>query len=291
MGTCIGRRPVYFIRSLHQYPSIAFGSRVDNVQDPVTGLVVSLVVEGEYSLRVIDPPSLLTNLTGTIDVTDNSAISSWSTQQLLKVLRGNVTQQIVNNGWPILGLAAHTPEVEKDVVGLAAQQLVPYGLTIARLGNFDISLDPRDEIQLKSLARDTAYSRLAGSYQQYAAGALSARRRGRLVSRWPSAQRRVSCCGPRRRQPSCPAAQRRRHSTASAGVRRGCLVSVAGAIVSAPRLRLNVPPVRQQTPRVRSSVPSCGTALPTAGSGTCAECAAPLVAGGAHFCSTCGRPV
>lgn len=32
------------------------------------------------------------------------------------------------------------PEVEKDVLGLAGQQLALYGMTIARLGNFNISL-------------------------------------------------------------------------------------------------------------------------------------------------------
>jgi membrane protease subunit (stomatin/prohibitin family) len=170
-GGDLYRTEIYFVGS-REYPELKFGGRIDNVQDPVTGLVVSLGVYGEYSLKVVDPSTLLTNLTGTVDVTDNDAITDWVAQQLLKVLRTDVTQHVVSKGWPILGLAAYVPEVEADVISLSAQQLAAYGLSVARMGNFTISLGDEDESQLKTLARDTAYSRLAGSFQQYAAGEL-----------------------------------------------------------------------------------------------------------------------
>jgi membrane protease subunit (stomatin/prohibitin family) len=38
------------------------------------------------------------------------------------------------------------------------------------MGNFDVNLADQDEATLKSLAKDTAYSKLAGGFQQYAAG-------------------------------------------------------------------------------------------------------------------------
>ena len=165
------RVEIYFVGS-REYPELKFGGRIDNVQDPVTGLVVALGVYGEYSLKVVDPQKLLTNLTGTVDVTNNDAITDWVAQQLVKVLRTDVTQHVVSKGWPILGLAAYVPEVEADVIAMSAEQLAGYGLSIARMGNFTISLGDDDEAQLKTLARDTAYSRLAGSFQQYAAGEL-----------------------------------------------------------------------------------------------------------------------
>jgi len=170
-GGDLYRVEIYFVGT-REYPDLKFGGRIDNVQDPVTGLVVSLGVYGEYSLKVVVPPTLLTNLTGTVDVTDNGAITDWVAQQLLKVLRTDVTQHVVSKGWPILGLAAYVPEVEADVITLSAQQVSAYGLSVARMGNFTISLGDEDEAQLKTLARDTAYSRLAGSFQQYAAGEL-----------------------------------------------------------------------------------------------------------------------
>src|SRR5207244_9656103 len=81
-----------------------------------------------------------------------------------------VTTEIVRNGWPILGLSAYTPELEQTVVAASNAQLTDYGLSLVRMGNFDVNLSDEDEAQLKALAKDTAYSRLAGGFQQYAAG-------------------------------------------------------------------------------------------------------------------------
>ena len=49
-------------------------------------------------------------------------------------------------------------------------QLEHYGLSLARMGNFDINLADEDSANLKDLATKTAGSRLAGSFGQYAAG-------------------------------------------------------------------------------------------------------------------------
>lgn len=165
------RTELYFV-STREHPDQRFGGRIDDVQDPVTGLVVGLRVFGEYSLLVSDPVPLITRLTGTVDVQDNARITDWVAEQLLKVLRTDVTAHITQKGWPILGLAAYVPEIEASVIGLAEAQLESYGLRIARLGNFTISLSDEDEQTLKGLAKDTAYSRLAGSFGQYAAGEM-----------------------------------------------------------------------------------------------------------------------
>ncbi|HXA28681.1 MAG TPA: SPFH domain-containing protein [Candidatus Angelobacter sp.] len=165
------RTELYFI-STREFPDLRFGGRVDDVQDPQTGLVVGLRVFGEYSARVSDGSLLITKLTGTVDVTDNSKITDWIAEQLLKVMRTDVTASIVRNGWPVLGLAAFVPQIEQVSLDGANQQLAAYGLTVARMGNFTVSLSDDDEATLKGLAKDTAYSRLAGGFQQYAAGEL-----------------------------------------------------------------------------------------------------------------------
>lgn len=165
------RTELYFI-STREFPDLRFGGRIDDVQDPQTGLVVALRVFGEYSAKVIDGPKLITNLTGTVNVADNGSITDWIAEQLLKVLRTAVVANIVRNGWPILGLAAYVPQMEQSALADAAAQLEAYGLTVARMGNFTVSLSDEDEETLKGLAKDTAYSRLAGGFQQYAAGEL-----------------------------------------------------------------------------------------------------------------------
>src|SRR5215472_11666863 len=166
------RAELYFVGT-REYTGFKFGGRVDNVEDPRSGLVVGLRVFGDYALRVIDPVRLITNLTSTVDVTDNSRISGWVSDQLLKVLRTNVTTQIVQNGWNILGLSMHSADIEQAVTMAANGQLEAYGLAVSRMGNFDINLPPEDEAELKKLAHDVRYSQLAGGFQQYAAGEMA----------------------------------------------------------------------------------------------------------------------
>src|SRR5208282_2092915 len=166
------RAELYFVGT-REYTGFKFGGRVDDVQDPRTGLVVTLRVFGDYALRVGDPVRLVTNLTSTVDVTDNDRISGWVSDQLLKVLRTNVTMQIVANGWPILGLSVHSPEIEQAAITAGNGQLEAYGIAVTRMGNFDINLSPEDAAQLKQLAKDTSYSQLAGGFGQYAAGEMA----------------------------------------------------------------------------------------------------------------------
>jgi membrane protease subunit (stomatin/prohibitin family) len=166
------RAELYFVGT-REYPGNMFGGRIDDVQDPQTGMIVTLRVFGDYSMQVKDPVALITNLVGTVDVANNEAITGWMSDQLLKVMRTHMTTQIVRNGWPILGLSAYTPDIEKEVMAKGNEQLASYGVAIMRMGNFDINLSEQDEAQLKTLAKDTAYSRLAGSFQQYAAGEMA----------------------------------------------------------------------------------------------------------------------
>jgi membrane protease subunit (stomatin/prohibitin family) len=165
------RAELYFVGT-REFPGFTFGGRIDDVQDPQTGMIITLRVFGDYSLKVTDPALLVTNLVGTVDVTDNTQISGWVSDQLLKVMRTHVTTQIVRNGWPILGLSAYTPDIEETVIAKGNEQLATYGVTLVRMGNFDVNLSDDDEATLKGLAKDTAYSRLAGSFNQYAAGEM-----------------------------------------------------------------------------------------------------------------------
>jgi membrane protease subunit (stomatin/prohibitin family) len=166
------RAELYFVGT-REYTGFKFGGRVDDVQDPRTGLVVTLRVFGDYALRVADPMRLVTNLTSTVDVTDNERIAGWVSDQLLKVLRTHVTTQIIRNGWPILGLMAYSAEIEQATIEAANGQLVAYGVQLTRMGNFDVNLSPEDEQQLKQLAKDTSYSQLAGGFQNYAQGEMA----------------------------------------------------------------------------------------------------------------------
>jgi len=118
----------------------------------VIGLIVTLRTFGEYALRVIDAPKLILNLVGTVDVTNNDAVTAWVTQQLLKVTRTTVTTQLMSGTWPILGLSMHSPEIEVEAMKAANRELADYGISVTRLGNLDINLDDDDNARLKKLA-------------------------------------------------------------------------------------------------------------------------------------------
>src|SRR5438045_6495034 len=77
------RAELYFVGT-REYTENQFGGRIDDVQDPQTGMVVTLRVFGDYSLKVLDPVRIILNLVGTIDVPDNEHITGWVGGQLLK---------------------------------------------------------------------------------------------------------------------------------------------------------------------------------------------------------------
>ncbi len=160
---------LYFI-STHEFPNLPFGGVVDDVVDPETTLAVGLRVFGEYSLKVMEPQSLIVNLVGTQNVSNNDQITDWMREQLLKVLRTDVTSHIVQQNWPILGIASHTEGIEQATLEKVQQYVASYGIQIVRLGNFTISIKEEDEATLKHYRRDAQYTRMAGGFQQYAQG-------------------------------------------------------------------------------------------------------------------------
>ena len=65
------RAEIFFVGT-REFPNFRFGGRLDEVQDPQSGLIVTLRAFGEYSMRVADPQKLILNLVGTVNVTDNT---------------------------------------------------------------------------------------------------------------------------------------------------------------------------------------------------------------------------
>jgi membrane protease subunit (stomatin/prohibitin family) len=160
---------LYFV-STREFPNLPFGGMVDNVIDPETELGVGLRVFGDYSLKVSAPDRLIVNLVGTRDLLSNDQITDWMRDQLLKVFRQEVVSHITAQAWPILGIAAHNSDIEQEVILGVVPVLDAYGLAVARMGNFVISIKPGDEEALKKYRRDVQYTKLAGSFQAAAAG-------------------------------------------------------------------------------------------------------------------------
>jgi membrane protease subunit (stomatin/prohibitin family) len=168
-GGNLFKTELYFI-STREFPNLPFGGSVDNVVDPDTNLAVGLRVFGEYSLKAVEPQSLILQLVGTQNLQTNDQITDWMREQVLKVFRTDVVSHIVSQGWPILGIASHNEEIEAETLKNVQGFVQSYGLQIVRMGNFTISIKEEDEETLKNFRRDVSYTRLAGGFQQYAAG-------------------------------------------------------------------------------------------------------------------------
>src|SRR4030081_61199 len=168
-GGNVFKTEIYFI-STREFPNLPFGGMIDNVVDPETTLAIGFRVFGGYSLKVVESQSLILNLVGTRNIQTNDQVTDWMREQLLKVLRTDVVSHVVSQNWPILGIAAHTEEIEQETLQKVQGYIASYGLQIMRLGNFTISIKEEDEDTLKRYRKDAQYSRLAGGFPEYSVG-------------------------------------------------------------------------------------------------------------------------
>jgi membrane protease subunit (stomatin/prohibitin family) len=246
------RAELYFIGT-REFVNLPFGGPIDNIEDPETQLAVGLRVFGDYALAVRDPAALILKLVGTRQAS-NALITDWAREQILKALRTSVVRKLTAEKWPVLGLAARTADIEAALVTDVQEPLAPYGIRLTRLGNVTISLNPDDEKTLKGLRRDTAYSRLAGSFRDYGVGAA------------------LKGIGD-------GAAAGGNGGAAALGVGMGLGGIVAG-------IGVGLPPTGGGGGSIGSLEPGSPVA-PSANVVMCGSCHAPTAAG-AKFCSNCG---
>jgi membrane protease subunit (stomatin/prohibitin family) len=249
------------------------------VQDPQTGLIVTLRTFGEYALHVTDAPRLILNLVGTVDVTNNDAITAWVTQQLLKVTRTTVTTQLMSGAWPILGLSVHSPEIEIAAMQAANKELADYGIAITKLGNLDINLDDDDNARLKKLAGDTAYSRLAGGFLQ-AAQAEALQGAGEGMSKGGEGVTPMffgAGMGMAGQMMQAPAQAPYNPPPPGPGFAGG-----GPGFIQQPQQQAPAPPQQEQAPAQAPAPAPAGTA-------ECSNCHSPVQVG-SKFCPECGTP-
>jgi membrane protease subunit (stomatin/prohibitin family) len=284
---------IFFVGA-REFPNCRFGGRLDEIQDPQTGLIVTLRVFGEYALRVIDPTKLIFNLVGTVDVTNNDSITSWVAQQMLKCTRTAVTGQLMSGAWSMLGLSMHSPEIEAATMPATNAQLADYGLAITRFGNLDVNLDDDDNVRLKKLAGDTAYSRLAGGFLQAAqAEALQGAGEGMaqgggavapmfLATGFGLANQMQQAPA----QPAPPVPPAPGFSGGGQGFAQPAPPAAPAAAPAAPAVAMTACGNCQNQVRVGAKFcDSCGTAMQK----HCTNCNADL-SGTAKFCAECGTP-
>ena len=259
-GGNLFKTEVYFVGT-REFTNLPFGGTVDNVLDPETSLAVGLRVFGDYALKVVDAGALIVNLVGSQNLTNNDEISGWMREMVLKSLRQEVVTQIVAGKWAILGIATHTAEIEQATLASVQQNVAPYGVAIARMGNFTVSLGDDDAATLKNYRRDVSYTKLAGSFTQYGAGE-ALRGIGEGAAKGDGAG-----------------------NAALLGLGVGLSNVFAGAANAPPAsAAASAAPAQPQAPG--ATCPQCGTPA-AAGAKFCGSCGAALAPAPLH-CSACG---
>jgi membrane protease subunit (stomatin/prohibitin family) len=162
---------VFFVTT-REMPSIKFGTSIGDVQDPQTQLRVRLMVYGEFSAKVIDPPKLVIGLAGQ-KTNDNDSFVSWFKSQIQKTMKDGIAELIVKQNWPIMKVTsgAYTEELEASTLEHVRKNIEPYGVEIMRFGDFTISMDQADKDRLDKLVERFAYVNASGGmagYQQLA---------------------------------------------------------------------------------------------------------------------------
>jgi len=145
-----------------------FGGKIGKVRDPQSGLATEMMVNGTYSVKVIDPTKLVIGLVG-LQRTDGNGFLQWFREQVLKTIRDDIAELLVKQKWPLLDVTsgAYTEEIEKEVLSGVREHVESYGLEVMRLGNFNIAINAADEERLNKFYENAAYINMTGGMQGY----------------------------------------------------------------------------------------------------------------------------
>jgi membrane protease subunit (stomatin/prohibitin family) len=270
---------VFFV-NLREMPSIKFGTSVGDVPDPQTGLRVRLMVHGDFSAKVYDPPRFVTGLVGQ-RMTGNEAFIGWFKGQVQKTIKDDIAELIVKQNWPLMKVTsgAYTEELEKECITGVREHIESYGVEIVRLGDFTIAMDKEDKARLDKLVERAAYINMTGGlagYQQFAQAEM-------MMNAGEGMKKGGGGDGGA--------------GGAMAGAGIGLGFGRAGQMMGAMNMGGQQaqqpaqarPPVANQ---MQTGTVNCGACGKTVAPGKfCAECGKALEAPGPKFCSNCGKPI
>jgi membrane protease subunit (stomatin/prohibitin family) len=131
---------VYFVNT-RQFTDLKWGTQNPvMVRDPEFGMV-RLRAFGAYSMRVVEPRRLLTELVGTDPQFRTEEVSEYLRQMLVGRLSGALAKAEV----PMLDLAAHQQDIGDRLAGALSQELAEVGIAIPKFIIENISVPPEVE--------------------------------------------------------------------------------------------------------------------------------------------------
>lgn len=166
-GGNVFQAQVWFITT-REMAGFKFGGRIGDVEDPKSGLAIQTMVFGDYTMQVVEPTKLI-QFFGLRSFASDEEFTGWFRQQLLKTIRDQISSLLVHEQIPLLNVTsgALNKKIEGETLTAVQPLLADYGIKIARIGNFVISIKEEDELTLKSLYKDAAQIKMVGGLQNY----------------------------------------------------------------------------------------------------------------------------
>lgn len=164
---------LYFVTT-RELPGMKFGGPVGEIQDPASGLISTVTVFGEVSVKIIDPVQFVVGFTG-LRKTSNDEIFAFFKQLFLRTIKDSIAELVVKQKWPLLDVAsgAYTEEIAQEAIRRVAPNVTKYGLSVENVANFHIDMPPEDKARMKERALEKVRIDDAGGWNQYAMGAAA----------------------------------------------------------------------------------------------------------------------
>ena len=274
---------VFFVNT-REHGSIKFGTTIGDVPDPQTGLRVRLMVHGDFSAKVFDPPKFVIGLVGQRAAT-NDAFLPWFQSQVRKTIKDHIAELVVKMYWPIMKVTsgAYTEEIEEETLTRVRRHVESYGIEIIRFGDFTISMDAKDKERLDKLVERAAYINMTGGLNGY--------------SQFAQAEMMMNAGEGMAKGGGGGA------SGAMQGMGMAMGFGMAGQMMGGGGMGGGMGGQQQRGPAPQANTPiqnqmapggqvQCSECKATVNPGKfCAECGKIMAAPGPKFCSNCGKPM
>ncbi len=159
---------LYYVTTRDQV-NVPFGGSLDNFTDSTSGLVVSVRAYGELAYRVTEPWYLISKVVGTgSDPEDDTKVQTWVVEQVLAALRAVLPPIIAEHG--VLALGAVQDATAAATLAHVNPVLAPYGLAVTTFAQLTVNVPDEDIAKIKELSQAKEFSKVAGSYGEYARG-------------------------------------------------------------------------------------------------------------------------
>jgi membrane protease subunit (stomatin/prohibitin family) len=137
-----------------------FGGTLADLEDPMTSLIVSPRIFGEFAVQVVDPATFIVQYVGQAAAGDNDAVLDWIKGQFMLGARTVIGQLCDQEQISILKTASLTKQIG-DRFLRECPELASCGLRVAQMGMFNLNFSDEDLKSLKEFQSKIAEKKQA----------------------------------------------------------------------------------------------------------------------------------